>query len=271
VLGGPRHGTWLGFDTLEYTEQALPGETGPSLAIARVKPAHPRVDVHGGLGVMRYRFEATWTGGQARAPGREATNRGGLSDRVLRVSFRSGDDLVGWLGSYFNVPYVFGSAGYGATHQTEAYQGTDCADVIVGAARRAGARMAYTNVSGLFQLARPVTGRLRLERSGLTHADGARQGQAVALRFGANVQPGDLMVIDFLGAGGLPRGWVHVAVIARDAGQAGRFDPQDRVLHMGFEWGLEDAAAGDLGPSEIQILRWRPAYQAAMKRATRRP
>ena len=57
------------------------------------------------------------------------------------------DDFGGWLGTYFGVPYVFGSNGAeGSTHQTDRYTGADCADVLVGARRAAGSRaLAYTS------------------------------------------------------------------------------------------------------------------------------
>jgi hypothetical protein len=78
----------------------------------------------------------------------EKRSRRGISPRVLRVTFRSDDTLIGYMRGYFNVPDVFGSGGSGRTHQTALYQGADGADVITAAVREAGGRMAFTSVLG---------------------------------------------------------------------------------------------------------------------------
>jgi len=78
----------------------------------------------------------------------EKRSRRGISPRVLRVTFRSDDTLIGYMRGYFNVPDVFGSGGSGRTHQTALYQGADGADVITAAVREAGGRIAFTSVLG---------------------------------------------------------------------------------------------------------------------------
>jgi hypothetical protein len=298
VLFGPRHGAWLGYDRIEYLETPLPGERGPSLTVSRARPTHPKVNVHDGLGTMRYKVtaqletsrRAEGRGNAApheaaptrdppllKTPGAEATTQPGISARVMRVSFRSSNDLVGYLRSYFNVPNVFGSGGHGATHQAELYQGADCADVIVGAARAAGARVAYTSVLGLRGLTTPVTGKLLLSDKGIFSAAGPDKGQPVRLRFTAavpvsrgaapgqdEIHPGDILLIDYVGFTDSPRSWDHVGVISEDRGVAGVFDPQDLILHMGYLYGLIEAAAHTEGPAVVQVLRFRPAILRAM-------
>ncbi len=265
VLFGPHHGRWLGFDHLEYVQKRIPRARGAVLVVDRVLPAHPKVNVHGGLGTMRYRVEIRWRGRRVASPGAEATTRYGISPRVQRVSFRAADDFLGYLTSYFNVPNVFGSAGPGRLHQTEQYQGADCADVLVGAARRAGARLPYTSAAGLQHYARRVTRRLLLDRRGLTWYDGPKKGQAAHLRFGRDVRRGDLMLIDYVGFTGSPRSWDHVGALARDRGRRGWLDPKDTILHVGYLWGLTETAAGDEGPAIVQFLRFRGRTQRAFR------
>jgi hypothetical protein len=279
VLFGPRHGTWLGFDTLEYHETAIEGGTGPVLVVSRATPTHPQVDVHGGLGTMRYRFSAHVppavgafpAGATLAAPGAEAVGPRGILPAVMRVSFRAtdGDDLVAYLTSFFNVPNLFGSAGVGGGHQTDLHQGADCADVIVGAARKMGVALAYTSVTGLFHEADAVTPPLYLTADGLFSAAPEAGGQPVRLGFGTDVRRGDLMLIDYRGVEASPRAWDHVAVVAADAGEAGAFDPHDLVQHMGYLYGLAQEPAASQAPAIIQFLRWKPRVARALTRAAR--
>lgn len=257
VLFGPRHGEWLGYDTLEYKESEISGATGSCITVSRTHPSHPRVDVNGGLGTMRYKAVVELDGASIASPGMESRARGGISPRVLRVTFRSGDGLTGYLRGYFNVPNVFGSAGSGQTHQAALYQGADCADVIIGAARELGARMRYTSVQGLARHARPTTARLLMTKEGIFElaADG-NAGNRVHLEFSRDVRAGDIMLIDYVGFDGSPRSWDHVAVIDRDAGAVpGELDPRDPVLHMGYLYGLTEEPAATQAPAVIQLLR----------------
>jgi hypothetical protein len=64
-----------------------------------------------------------------------------------------------------------GFQGICKTHQTELFQGADCADVITGAARLGGARMAYTSVMGLRRYARPISPVLLLDEKGIFALD----------------------------------------------------------------------------------------------------
>lgn len=270
VLFGPRHGKWLGFDTLEYHESPIAGAEGPRLVVNRANPTHPKLQRHGGLGTLRYKATVDWQGVTIASPGAEATSALGIRAEVQRVSFREADDFVGYLTAYYNVPNVFGSAGAGLAHQTEQFQGSDCADVLVGAARRAGARMAYTSVEGLRREARLVTPKLLLEPRGITFAEGPRKGQPAVLRYGTDVRRGDLMLIDYVGWDGSSRTWDHVAVLSRDVGTSGVFDPQDRVMHMGYLYGLVEVPASADGAAIVQFLRFSTRHQAAFRWQARR-
>ncbi len=253
VLFGRSHGKWLGYDNIEYHETRIKGGTGGTLTVVRADPTDRRLAVNRGLGTMRYKVSFSVRGQVASTPGMESVAAVGIRDNVMRVSFRSGDDLVGHLSAYFNVPNLFGSAGKGKNHQTERFQGADCADVIVGAARLAGARVPYTSVAGLYRHTRTITGPLTMARRGITDETGA----PVRLRIGRDVRLGDLMVIDYASMDATRRRWDHIGVLAEDRGIKGVLDPEDVILHQGFLTGLRAEAAHRQGTAVIQFLRFR--------------
>jgi hypothetical protein len=252
VLFGPGHGRWLGYDTLEYTERPL-SHSGAALRITKATPTDPHLARNAGLGTMRYRISVVAPDGRSwQSPGADATSRTGIKNSVRRVSFRGGDDLVGWLESYFNVPNVFGSAGVGRRHQTDRHQGADCADVIVGAARKAGARLPYTSVAGLHRHTRSVSDVLRITDGRLFDADEAE----VELRWGKDLRKGDLVLIKY-GVDFTGRAWDHIAVLVSDRGLPGVLDPEDEVLHMGYLYGLVREPLGAQRPAIIKLSRFR--------------
>jgi hypothetical protein len=277
-LFGPNHGRWLGYDTLEYHETPLPDERASRLVVTSVAPTDEHVNVHGGLGTMRYKVSvsAPVPASLTRpftmdSPGAESHEEHGISTRVMRVSFRRGDDIPGLLTAFFNVPNVFGSGGTGDKHQTDLFQGADCADVIIGALRAAKVKLPYSSVTGLFNHATAVTPKLLLSDAGVFALHDGKPDEAVHLRFGTDVRPGDIMLIDYLNAEGLPRTWDHVAIVSGDEGIKGEFDPKDRVMHMGYLYGLTEVPAESEGPAVVQFLRWKPSVTAAVDRAARRP
>lgn len=251
VLFGAGHGRWLGYDTLEYGERALP-DRGGALTVTHATPSDRRLDRNGGLGTMRYRVQVRAGDREWSSPGTDSTVRAGIRNSVRRVSFRAGDDLVGWLTSYFNVPNVFGSAGVGRRHQTELHQGADCADVIVGAARKAGAKVPYTSVAGLRRHTKALSDVLRVSGARVTDAEETD----VELRWGTDVRAGDLVLIKY-GVDFTGRAWDHIAVLAKDGGQPGVFDPGDEVLHMGYLYGLVREPLGAQHPAIIKLARFR--------------
>ena len=267
ILFGKRHGKWLGFDTLEYGEDDIPGARTSSLTITRVSPSNARVNVHGGLGTMRYRVLVRLDGEELGSPGSGEITRQGISRHVMRVTFRSGDSLAGHLRGYFNVPNVFGSAGgSGGKHQAARYQGADCADVLIGAARAAGAKLPYTSVAGLQAHTVKLTPRLLLRKDGLFSEDGLAR---ATLKMTGDLRSGDLMLIDYKGFDGSPRGWDHIAMVDQDAGKPGEFDPDDKVLHMGYLYGLTEAPAHTEGPAYVQFRRLKKKYWRQMQRRKR--
>jgi hypothetical protein len=212
-----------------------------------------------GVGSNWFAVEVTLPDGTVvRSPDGDDLDRYGLSRDVLRVSYRAGDHFIDWLGTYFNVPHLFGSAGPSNTrHQTEWYIGADCADALVGAWRAAGHDAAYTSVSGIHRHADTVTDVLFVSIDGSLRNEA---GEVVDLRWGEDVQRGDLVAIDFTLAGDwLPRRWDHIGALARDDGPLGyangRLDGFDVVRHMGRS-GLIDTALWQFNEIKIRLWRW---------------
>lgn len=236
VVLGPDHGKWIGYDKIEYFESVVDPlggngttrvvrDAAPSTGIARNEP-------YVGLGVMRLAATVRLGDVAASTPGADDAPDGMIAPRVFRYSVRAGDDFLGWLTSYFNVPYLFGSAGKGARNQAERYLGADCADILVAALRRTGARLDYTSVADLVD--------------DLPHATGP-------------VRPGDLYALDYVDFADLPRSWDHIVALVEDRGPDGKPDgkpgPEDLVADSGNSDGLKIAPLADQGEVRVVVLR----------------
>jgi hypothetical protein len=258
VLFGPAHGAWIGLDRIEYFETPRDG-SGPTLLVDEARPSDARAlalrpAALQGLGVMRLAATVRADGQTLLTPGADDAPDGLISERVFRYSFRRGDDFLGWLTSYFNVPYLFGSAGKGKRSQAERYLGADCADVLVAALRRAGrSDLDYSSVADLVD-ALPQAGSTRV----LPCRAGACAPLSPRLRFGVDVQPGDLLALDYLGADELPRDWDHIVALVEDRGPGGTPDgllgPEDLVADSGGAEGLKLAPLGEQGTVRVMVL-----------------
>ena len=257
VLTGPDHGRWLGFDTLEYAEAPLTAELGAidgaRLVISRA-PHDGRPDRPRGAGTMWIAARVTLADGTVIATaGAASVDRMGLTRDVMRVSFRTGDDSLGWLSTYFGVPTLFGSSGRGGDFQVDRYVGADCADVLVGGLRASGRDVPYVSVAGLSRLAAPVTSVLVLDGDRFVDEHGA------SVAFGSTVRAGDLVAIDYVEEGAareLPRAWDHVGALVRDEGVSGVLDVEDVLRHMGHR-GLTDEPLRAQGRARLRVWRWR--------------
>jgi hypothetical protein len=266
-------GRWLGFATIAYFETVLdPWSSAPEARrrAATVSPSEPGSSLTRGLGTIRYKAEVRLDGRDGRilsTPGAEAVDRYGILPSVHRVSIRSDDTFLGYLGTYFLVPEVFGSAGPGPSHQTERYAGADCADVLIGALRAMGHKdVPYGSVAALPRHAKLVAGPALLDQ----------QGNAPAPLEG--VREGDLIRIDYRGglSGSTPRSWDHVAALFRDLGGAsgpeadrpnGRLDGFDLIVHMGHPRLVVEPLSRQ-APARIDVLRWDPARLGPRRTAT---
>jgi hypothetical protein len=233
VVLGPDHGKWIGFDRIEYFESALDGDgTTRVVREALASAATARAEPWLGLGVMHLAATVHLADTAVATAGAEDAPDGTLAARVFRYSFRAGDDFLGWLTSYFNVPYLFGSAGKGARAQAERYVGADCADVLVAALRRIGCKLEYTSVADLVDALPRVSGPVRA---------------------------GDLYALDYVGYAELPRSWDHIVALVEDRGPDGKPDgkpgPEDLVIDSGNADGLKIAPLADQGDVRIAVLR----------------
>lgn len=250
-----RFGAWLGFDRIDYFERVVAPWGAPAKIPAAVTSGEPNAQPVPGLGTVRYKVELELGDARLATPGATATDTYGVLPSVHRVSIRRGDDFLGHLSAYLLVPEVFGSAGGGRNHQTERFTGADCADVMVGAARRMGRALAYTNVAGLPAYARQIAGRAELDERGAPS------------RPIAGVREGDLIRIDYGGAlrGHTPRAFDHVAALWEDrsdpagphkGGPDGQLDGFDLVIHMGHPRLVIEPLARQ-APAAIDVLRWK--------------
>jgi hypothetical protein len=262
VLFGPDHGDWLGFDTLEYDARTLSSSPGIAVESERVsvraaRPTSSHFDRHGDAGSIWLAAEVLLPDGTV-VPTASAgdVDRYGLSQNVMRVSFRASDDYIGWLSTYFNVPNVFGSAGSGGRHQSDRYVGADCADVLVGALRASGANVEYTSVSGMRHLADAATDVFVIGEDGIARD---QEGAELRLEWGVDVLPGDLLAINYDRYGdALPRSWDHIGALLGDGGSTpnGFLDATDLLRHMGSRVGLVDMPISSQGAITARIWRW---------------
>jgi hypothetical protein len=251
VVFGPHHGKWIGFDRIEQLVTPL-DEGRTSIVVRDARPSAELGAVDRGdraeLGMMRLAAAVT-IAGETRTTPEEL-------DAAFRYTVREGDDFIGWLTSFFNVPYLFGSAGKGARAQAERYYGADCADVLVAALRRAGASLEYTSVAGLIDEMPRVGSVVTITPCTTTVTTGCG---ASALRFGTDVRRGDLLALDYVDADELPRPWDHIVAVLEDRGPDGRPDgvlgPDDLMIDSGDRRGVKVAPLSDQGNVRIQVLR----------------
>ena len=254
VVFGPRHGRWIGYDQLEYFETPIDGAHETRLLVDSAAPtqhADERNGDYATLGTMRLAATVELAGTRAASPGADDAPAGQIAARVFRYTLRSDDSFLGWLSSYFNVPYLFGSAGKGARSQAERYIGADCADVLVAALRRSGRHeLEYSSVAELADSFERVAGPATV---------GAKASPTSTLRVGTDVLPGDLLALDYVGAAELPRALDHIVAFVADRGPGGAADgllgPDDLVADSGDATGLKFDALAHQGEVRVTVLR----------------
>ena len=195
---------------------------------------------HGdGVGTMRYQVIVDDVA-SAGIDARRGRGAGGLTDNVMRVSIRRDDTFLGFLTEMYGQPYIWASAGTtDKSHQSEHLEGSDCADLMVYAARRAGKKVSYTWTGGLPQVTKLLGAGLRDEKG--VYRDKA--GKPVPF-----TKPGDLILFTR-----------HVGALAVDKGTIGVLDDQDIIIHTLFDSPKEQAIA-DTGYADTpaEVRRWRP-------------
>ncbi len=222
-----RNGRFV-WDTPAYTENL--GWNSLSLSVdADAQPTDPERDINDGLGTMRYKAVFVYDGRFYPTPGKESVDKTGIKDDVHRITFRNGDDFLGWLSAYFNVPYIYGSAGTNGRHQTDNFVGADCADLVTGACRKSGGKLPYTNVAGLRRFSDVIASQedIDMDDNGIYLKNGK------ALRYGSDVRKGDLILF----------GDWHVGVLENDNGN-GVLDRNDLIRHTFFNLPANDSISG---------------------------
>lgn len=261
VVFGPKHGDWIGYDKLEYFESPLTSTASPRLSVRDARPSSDtgleRDEKLIPLGTMRLTATVSLNGFSVTTPGSSDAPSGQIADRVWRYSFRDSNEFLGWLWSYFNVPYLFGSAGKGPRNQAERRIGGDCADVLVAALRRAGRNLEYSSVAGLVESLTKVSGPAELRTCDTPNC----VRPPTALRWGKDIQPGDFLALDYIGSDSLPKAWDHIVAAVEDKGPEGKPDgflgAEDLVADSGDASALKLAPLGDQGHVRIEVLRAR--------------
>jgi hypothetical protein len=262
VVFGPNHGRWIGYDHIEYYESPRPDLQGWAVDVKDATPTEPHARQRPAellpFGVMRLKVTIRHDGVTLASPGADDAPQGQIADRVFRFTIRRDDSFLGWLTSFFNVPYLFGSAGSGSRNQAERYVGADCADILVAALRRSGRRnLDYSNVSALVSKLQKVGTPAQIYPC--PTAAPCEQ-PAPRLRFGTDVRPGDLLAMNYQGASELPRAWDHIVAVVEDRGidgapADGLLGPEDLVAETGSAEGLKFDLLGDQGAIRVVVLR----------------
>ena len=191
------------------------------------------------IGTFRFRVEVVHrqvSGGERRlwSPGGE---------KALRLSFRKDDTYLGWLTSYFHVPYRYGST----QSEVREYLFADCVDFVVAGYQRMG-RVRLGDMGS-----RTMLGQKWKWFFDTVCSNPIRKGKHYSTRahnkpvsFGANgVRPGDIILF---------RG--HAAVLLKDINGNGILDSADHVLHhLGAPPRVEAISVVWHGP--FTIIRWK--------------
>ena len=190
-----------------------------------------------GVGVMRYKVQLTFNGKTLSTPGEDEISGGGISDKLVRVSFRPNTgSWVDYVFELFNTPYIWGSR----TKQIDGQIGSDCADFALYGWRRAGSKLPYTWSYGLKskQYTKNIA-TLDPEVGNNQLLD--KRGNEITFD---QVQEGDVILYTR-----------HIAVLYKDNGN-NIFDCDDLVLHTLFKEPKIDTVCEAYGVPE-EILRWK--------------
>jgi len=211
---------WDHWDELDYAETPLGlGNTIHTDVSPTILDA---VKLNGiSVGTMRYGLVLNNGGQVFKSPGIESTFKGGISEKVHRVSVKgnTGNEIVDNAFSLCNNPYIWASSsltGSKYDNQAERFIGADCADLCVAAARLAGYdSMFYTSSHGLKDQMKVVTCVTDIQPNGVYLNDNHPLTRA---------KPGDF--IQWNG---------HVGILVEDNKPKGILDSSDKVLHTLFK------------------------------------
>lgn len=238
------------YEKVHYVEEEIAACHGERVCDVDVRPRHlPEVPGLEGLGTMAFKVRVRLPNGtELSTPGLESIERGGLSKDVFRVTVRQDDTYKGYLTELLNTPYIFGSDGPAGRHQADLLIGSDCADLTVYAARRAGKDVPYVSTWTIAEHAPEVTRAVAHASSGSDFVDA--KGKRVRIGSGrGEVREGDLVLFP---------GSRHVGVLWEDRSPKGVLDSGDLMFHTC--WApptVEAIGASRCASLPVRILRFR--------------
>jgi hypothetical protein len=239
---------WIGYAKIGYARAEMVEQR--DLWEITLDPADPKWSR--GLtppGSYWFQAEVRTPRGQEASPGLEMNDQRGLSPRVLRVTFREGDDLLGHLTGYFHVPGVFGSVPY----QVGNFIAVDCADVLMAAWSRSRGKPVERDYNVVTVVQEFPLAAKTVVAKGRTSSP---------LRWGKDVRKGDLIAVKYPGW----KQFGHIGALYQDRNGNGMLDADDLVLHAGpLPLHLSPLGEGAFD-GEVRVLRPPPAKKAPRER-----
>ncbi len=168
------------------------------------------------IGSYWFQAEVTKSGRIYKTAGIENNDNRGLSPKVFRISVKQGNDLIGNLTSFFNVPAVFGSTPY----QVRNYIGIDCADVLMAAyckSKNIPINKDY-NVAMLTSKFKTIV-KSRIDAGKLVST----------IRWGKEIRSGDFIAVKYPGG----KQYQHIGALYNDQNGNKILDGEDLIIHAG--------------------------------------
>lgn len=233
---------WKGYDEIKYTRKELKDFAGKwriSITNGKGTADETIVDKRGPIsyiarkifsssdysqsqfynndyGSFWYQAEVKKDGKIIKTPGIEEKNNRGLSPKVFRISIKDGEDLIGNLTSFFNVPAIFGSTPY----QVKNYIGVDCADVLMAAysiTKGMPIKQDY-NVASLTRTFPIIT------KAQITNGQPNKK-----IYWNKDIRRGNFIAVKYDGG----KQYQHIGALYKDANNNHILDEEDVILHAG--------------------------------------
>jgi len=216
---------WIGFGKIDYERREIEAARGKwELTLFDPKnkkspplsPSKSAAKYRRDVGSFWFEVEVDEGGKTIRSVGLADAEQRGLSPKTCRVTVEDGEDYLGHLSGFFNVPGVFGSNPY----QCANYLGVDCADVLVAARNRwkdVPNKKDYNVAMLVEQWPRVATFDIK---------DGAPE---KTVNWSEDVKCGDLIAVKYAGR----KRFQHIGALYEDADKDGKLGAKDLVVHAG--------------------------------------
>jgi len=254
VQNGKAVRAWL-WDKIKYVETPIYSWDNHFECKADVTPSAVS-DRGQGTGTMRYKVKVKYENQIKESPGKESVYSGerGITNKVHRISIRKDDSYAGWLHSFFNLPYIWGSDKLTKdekTHQSEMFIGADCADLVVAGRRIMGYDIPYFASygfakNGIYEkYADRIVNIADLRENGIFYNGDKKIKISTDASNTKDVKIGDIVYF-----GG------HVGVLSEDNNPKGVLDTNDKYINTLFDVPAEESFENAYN-SSFSILRWR--------------